>query len=190
MKFTPHCSYNLKTRCRMCFGNVICFRIIPMYAFTKEALKHSTCTTIVAFIPVESVIKCCFKLYADESSMADIFRYCMGWANETMKFNEVHSRKSRLLCSGHCTHLKSKSGMEKSEMMSNYVPPLSVWNLRCLLYLLLQDMCTWWVVRLWHGTKVMFCQCFNCQSATSCTPLKTNMKPKKRYIPNRKGKSF
>ena len=92
-----HCSYNLKTRCRMCFGNVICFRVIPMYLFTKEALKRSTCTIIVAFIPVESVIKCCFKLYADESSMADIFRYCMGWANETMKFNEVHSRKSTLL---------------------------------------------------------------------------------------------
>ena len=89
MKFTPHCSYNLKTRCRMCFGHVICFQVIPMYSFTKEALKHSTCTIIVAFIPVESVIKCCFKLYADESSRADIFRYCMGWANETMKFNEV-----------------------------------------------------------------------------------------------------
>lgn len=97
MKFTPHCSYNLKTRCQMWFGNVIWFRVIPMYLFTKEALKRSTCTIIVAFIPVESVIKCCFKLYADESSMADIFRYCMGWANETMKFNEVHSRKSTLL---------------------------------------------------------------------------------------------
>lgn len=132
MKFTPHCSYNLKTRCRMCFGNVIWFRVIPMCSFTKDALKHSTCTIIVSFIPVESVIKCCFKLYADESSMADIFRYCMGWANETMKFNEAPSRKSTLFCSGHCARLKSKSGMEKSEMMSNYVPPLSVWNLRCL----------------------------------------------------------
>ena len=94
--------------------------------------------------------------------------------------------------SGHCPHLKSKSGMEKSETMSNYLPPLSVWNLRCrLLYLLLQDTCTWWVVKLWHGAKVMCCQCFNCQSMPLlATPLKTNMKPVNKYIPNWKGKSF
>ena len=119
------------------------------------------------------------------------FATAWGWANETMKFNEVHSRKSRLLCSRtlHTLEIEKRHGEKWNRCQ--------IMCLRCpyeisdaLLYLLLQDMCTWWVVRLWHGTKVMFCQCFNCQSATSCTPLKTNMKPKKRYIPNRKGKSF
>ena len=86
----------------------------------------------MALIPLEPMISCCFKSDADENSMADIFRYGLSQWN-----NEVYSRKNTLFRTLHTLEIKAAGYftccfMDKSQIMSNYMCPLSIWNLRCL----------------------------------------------------------